>query len=466
MLARALTARQQVGEELAELAQDPGLKSRQDELDTLAKALSDGTDTEALAPWTELDLVQAYARPESVRSATRTPAEQPFWRWLEAGLGALVFVPLLLTWLGLTRASNAYESLIEKDAKHAGRPFLQLWQTGFEGELSGWFTFGHVAGSATTAIVLLLGCAALHGMRRVAVDRAEETARASGEDLLAKLVPVLVRAQLQLNEQRLTSPSRFSGELAKAADTLTSLTDKAVKVQVSLEKTAKQVGDSVTVAEKRLRRADAAVRPLADAADRIDTAVRHHGNALDKTLDQVRAAVEGAVRDNGSSVTEALGEIHTVNGEIGTQLHEAGVRVEDALSALNASQRSFTTSTEVAADLTGRTLTRLSEVAEQTAAAVTASQETSRQLNEQTDALRTAAERFAELELAVRLRLRLEERTRAEEWIRAEERAGARAQQRDGSARTDVHGGGRHPEGQDHPADVFDGRPGSVAEPR
>lgn len=377
-----LPARAQVGKEIAELAQEAGLRSRKDELETLSKALT-ATDTKALAPWAELDLVQAYARPESIHAHTGKPDEKPYWRWLEAGLGALVFVPLLFTWFGLTQASGAYESLIEADPQQSDRPFLQLWQTGFEGHLTGWFTFGHVAASATAAIGLLLACAVAHGMRRAAVERAEEQTRRSGEELLARLVPLLVQAQLQLNDQRSASPDRFTGELGKAATLLADLLQQAVKVQESLEKATKQTADAVVVAEKRLKGANAAVRPLAEAADRIETAVHGQAGALNSALEDLRQASK----------------------EISEQLERGTLRVEDALSSMNDSQRTFATSTEMASDLSGRMLARLNDTTEQSTGAVAAVGQAFQQLSVQTDALRAAAERFAELEETVRNRV-------------------------------------------------------------
>ncbi|MFI6289773.1 methyl-accepting chemotaxis protein [Streptomyces sp. NPDC051018] len=373
----ALAGRNKVAADLTDLAREPGLASRRDELTVLADALR-GIGDGDLEPWTELDLVSAFARRESVQ-ALRTRRPPAYLGWLEAGLGALVFVPLLLTWSGLTRASSAYEALIEADRKQAARPFLQLWQTGFEGHLTGWFTFGHVVGTATLVILLLLMLAMLHGWRRAAQDRAEEAARLGGDELLARLVPVLTRAQLLLNEERFGSPVRFAAELGKSAHTLNQLSDKAVKAQTSLEAAAELVGKSVEGAKRRLAGVDAALVPLERVAGRI----------------------EKAVADSGDGVSKALGEVRTASGEIRDRLDRAGERVEDAVTVLAASQRSFTTSTEVAADVTALTLARIGEVAEQTAQAVVASQDAARQLAEQTEALRAAASRFAELAVAL-----------------------------------------------------------------
>ncbi|WP_234380325.1 methyl-accepting chemotaxis protein [Streptomyces sp. CMB-StM0423] len=375
----ALGDRHGVAAHLTDLAAEPGLASRRDELTALADALR-GIGTSDLEPWTELDLIAAYARPESVHEALRPPPQPRYLAWVEAALGALVFVPLLLTWFGLTRASSAYDALTQAEPKQAERPFLQLWQTGFEGHLTGWFTFGHVVASATAVIACLLLLALLHGWGRAAADRAEEQARHDGEQLLARLLPVLTRAQLLLNEERLGSPARFAAELGKSAANLNRLTSKAVSTQERLTKASEQVGAAVRGAERRLAGVDAAVAPLEQAA----------------------AGVAKAVLDSGARMNGALGDVREVNGEIRDRLDRAGERVEDAVTVLAASQRSFTTSTEVAADVTAQTLTRLGEVAEQSALAVTAAQDTARRIAEQTDALHAMAESVTELATSVR----------------------------------------------------------------
>ncbi|MGA4960189.1 methyl-accepting chemotaxis protein [Streptomyces lavendulocolor] len=380
-----------IAQQLRDVAGHPGLAARRDELTSLADALQ-GIGDGDVEPWTELDLLHAYARPESVTpTGTDTGPERPYWAWLEAGLGALVFVPLLLTWFGLTKASSAYETLIGTDPKAAGRPFLQLWQSGFEGRLTGWFTFGHVAGTATGAILLLLVLALVHGFRRAAVDRREDAGRRAADELLARLVPLLTRAQLLLNEERLTSPQRFTAELTGAATTLRRLGDKAVRAQKELTAAASTVGDAVESAERRLSSVDGAVRPLEQSANDI-------GKAVASLAERVETAVSGS----GTMVRDALEEVRAASGDVRDALGQAGERVEDSVHTLAAAQRSFTTGAEVSADVSARVLDRLAQVAEETARAVASSQETMRRLDDQTRALRDAAERFAELAAELR----------------------------------------------------------------
>ncbi|MEU6374110.1 methyl-accepting chemotaxis protein [Streptomyces sp. NPDC046909] len=374
MPAGSLMDRHVVAQSIKDLAERPALETRRQELTALADALG-SQDTGALEPWTELDLLAAYARPESVHAATGRPAEPRVWSYAEAVLGALVFVPLTITWYGLTRASSAYGALTGADPKAASRPFLQLWQSGFEGHLTGLFTFGHVAMSATVAILVLLTLVLVHGLRRSAVARREEAAEQGAQELMALLVPALTRAQLLLHQQRLASPQRFAAELTAAATTLNKLGNKALRVQKDLSTAATVVGDAVESAERRLAGVDASVRPLETAAGRI----------------------EAAVGDGAVQVRKALDDVRDASGEVRAAVADAGERVEESVTVLAASQRAYTTGIEVTSDVSGQLLDRLGDIAEGTAHAVEESRRTVDELGSQTAALRTAAERFAEL---------------------------------------------------------------------
>jgi len=375
----ALMDRHVIAQSVEELAERPTLGTRKEELTALAAALRNQDATE-LDPWSELDLLAAYARPESLRAGMGQGGGHPLWSYAEGVLGALVFVPLMLTWYGLTRASSAYGALTGADPGAASRPFLQLWQSGFEGHLTGAFTFGHVAMSATVAITLLFALVLVHGLRRSAVTRREEDADRGREELLAALVPVLTRAQLVLNGRRSSSPRRFAAELTEAAVTLRRLGDKAVRVQKDLTSAASAVGDAVRGAERALAGVDTSVKPLETAVDRV----------------------EAAVSDGGERVRKALDDVRDVSGEVRLAVQGAGDRVEDSVTVLAASQRAYATGIEVASDVSAQLLGRFGEVAEGTARAVEESQHAVRELNAQSGALRAAADEFARLAAELR----------------------------------------------------------------
>ncbi|MGW7611678.1 methyl-accepting chemotaxis protein [Streptomyces sp. NPDC054766] len=370
----ALMDRHVIAQSIKDLAERPALGTRKEELTALAAALRD-QDVTALDPWSELDLLTAYARPESLRTAGGQGGERVVWSYAEGVLGALVFVPLMLTWYGLTRASSAYGALTGADPKAASRPFLQLWQSGFDGHLTGAFTFGHVAMSATVAIAVLFALVLVHGLRRSAVARREEDADRGSEELMAALVPALTRAQLVLNQQRSSSPQRFAAELTESAATLRRLGDKAVRVQKELTAAASTVGEAVQGAERALAGVDTSVKPLEIAVGRV----------------------EAAVSDGGAQVRKALDDVREASGEVRLAVHGAGDRVEDSVTVLAASQRAYTTGIEVASDISAQLLGRFGEVAEGTALAVEESQHAVRELNAQSGALRAVADEFARL---------------------------------------------------------------------
>ncbi|MFF2657014.1 methyl-accepting chemotaxis protein [Kitasatospora sp. NPDC058032] len=374
MTSGPLLDRHAIGGELRTLADRPGLVHRHEELRELGLALSGAGD---LDRWAELDLVHSFVRPESVRSAVRPRPEPRFWAWAEVALGALVFVPLLVTWAGLMQATSAYRALIGADARQAARPFLQLWQTGFEGRLPGWATFGDVALSATLFIALLLALSVAHGVRRAGTERREAAAEGEAEDLLAELAPVLTRAQLVLNERRRSTPQRFAAELTGAAETLERLGRQAADTQRELSEAALAVERSVAGAEQRLADAGEAVEPLRRAVDGVEKAVggigrsvdgvglavRDSGDRLAESVRDGAAATDELVQRGARQLADAAELVRRATDRVGTELADAGERVEDAVRDLAVAQRGFTTGAETVADVNGQVLERLDGLA-------------------------------------------------------------------------------------------------------
>lgn len=201
---------------------------------------------------------------------------------------------------------------------------------------------------------------------------------------MARLVPALSRAQLVLNEHRMSSPVRFAAELTGAAKTLTRLGNRAAKTNAELAAAAETVGAALKEAERQLGAVGTSVRPLEEAAGRIET----------------------AVSGSGAMVREALEEVRAVNGEVRDSLGRAGERVEDSVTVLAASQRSFTTGVEVAADVSAQVLGRLDAAAEESARLFAAAEESvreSRKVAEETqDAVRDSQSAAQETRTVVR----------------------------------------------------------------
>jgi hypothetical protein len=447
---------------LDDMAQEPLLAPRADELRALAQAL-DSDDAEDLDPWAELDLMGHFVRPESIAGSVRGTRGARFDSLLDWVLGALVFLPLLFTWFGLWQASSAYGVLTGDDPKAAGRPFLQLWQSGFDGHLGDTFRFGHVAVTGCIALGMLFVLTAVHGYRRTAGERQEEQARHRSQAVLTRLAPVLTHAQLCLNRHRVASPQRFAAELNSAAGRLQRMHSKAITTQEELTRAAELVGDAMDKAEQRLSQAEAYVRPIEQVVKQIEETVRDSGtairtavqdladpvtqagrsladavggqtNMLDKALDDLRAAGD-AMRDVLARAADRLESAVGDNGDrVRSALSDAAQQVEDSLTALAASQRGFTTGVELVSDVNGRLLNDLGAVAERSSEAAEISREALLGIEARSRALHDAADRFTSVTDALVRALSETESARADiAAARAEAeaaRVGAEAAQR------------------------------------
>ncbi|MGW5089046.1 hypothetical protein [Streptomyces coelicoflavus] len=449
------------------MAQNPALAPRAEELRALAQAL-DSDDVEALDPWADLDLMAHFARPESIAEPADNSRGERFDSALDWVLGALVFLPLLFTWFGLWQASSAYGALTGDDPKAAGRPFLQLWQSGFDGHLGATFRFGHVAVGGCLALLMLFVLTAVHGYRRAAAERREEEAQGRSRAALTRLVPVLTRAQLSLNEHRFASPQRFAAELNSAAGRLQRMHTKAIATQEELTRAAELVSVAADKAEKRLAQAEAYVRPIEQVVLRIEETVRDSGTAiqtavqglddplteagrrladalsgqtgvLDKALEELRTAGD-AMRDVLARAAERLETAVGDNGDrVRGALSDAAQQVEESLTVLAASQRGFTTGVEVVADVNGRLLNDLGAVADRTGEAAEVSREVLLGVEARGRAVQEATDRLAAVTDVLERVLRETEAARSEaEAARSEAeaaRAGAEAAQRRAESR-------------------------------
>lgn len=336
--------------ELEDLARDPALALRQDELRGLAQDLKTGTD---LGQWAEVDLVAAFARPESlagqpppprppraaglVRGVRSSPRDAPrlLREWLrarsgwdgplEAALGILVFVPLLVTWYGLWSASQAYAELSADDPEQATRPFLQLWQSGFDERLSPVERFGSVALMAALLIMVIVVVAVLHALARSRGERARRREEQAGELLMGRLVSVLTRTQLALVPYRAASPQQFTASLSRAAGRLDGLVSKAADGQRALARAIGTVQQATSDMKDASRRLTDVTGPLSAATDRMETTLR--------------------------AGQDATSRISTANV---TEMQQVGQRIETALAELTGVQRRLADSTEHAVAATDR----------------------------------------------------------------------------------------------------------------
>jgi hypothetical protein len=331
-----------------ELVKHPELGPYQDVIRDLTRRLAasagqQNRGAKAADGWADLDLIATLGvgAPQPAAMASPLPAQQPSaglleQRWWRAAIDALppvlVFVPILLTWLSLFAASNAYRSL-EASASartaNAGKSFLELWQQGFAGRLPATLSFGYVAMYTVVAVTLLIVMTAFGGHFRrrdekqaerdekqaetaqQTAERARVAAQAAAEQTRIALLPTLVRAQAELNKYRLGTPVRFASELSKAAIALRELLTDTSEAQDSALKLAHQ---NQSLSEK-----------LGDHAIEMQQIT----GELQSAAGLMRAAADALADANSVLATEVTGRVEASVGRLDQVTGQAAARVGD-----------------------------------------------------------------------------------------------------------------------------------------
>ncbi len=117
----------------------------------LADAVRDGRTTEAAAYTGAVDprglaelLVSKHSR---------------LWAVLEVVRNVLVFAPIAVTWFGLSIAATAYAELLTARPDLVSRPFLLLWQEGFDGRLGLNFSTLAITDASLIGVLIVLSLA-------------------------------------------------------------------------------------------------------------------------------------------------------------------------------------------------------------------------------------------------------------------------------------------------------------------
>ncbi|WP_436758887.1 hypothetical protein [Streptosporangium sp. V21-05] len=275
--------------ELRELADHPRLAARRDQLNDLADAM---TDPGGAGRWCEVDLFAAFAPEDSIlvddEPAETTPSPgKPRWRRrLVAAVGpVLVFVPVLVAWLGLMIATDAYGDVLDAGGTGgtdaARRPFLEMWQRGFDGRLPWLFGFGGVA-LCTLAGVLCLICWTVY--ENIARSNREEAEERALRALRVRLRGALTQASLVLGQVRLSSPERFGAELSRTAADIGFVGTTARRVHTELV-------EALTLTLDATRKTtDALAGSAIDVRDAVEL-LGGHLAAINSTCDDLTAAV-------------------------------------------------------------------------------------------------------------------------------------------------------------------------------
>ncbi|MCW2930364.1 MAG: hypothetical protein JWM19_1326 [Actinomycetia bacterium] len=323
---------------------------KKNQLLDLASALRDyhATPSSVVAAraWASVDLWAAFLSedaglPESERRAKH-------WGRVEGAVQVLVFVPILVTWVGL--ASAAFGA-------RAGESMLQAWEAGSVPGLG----LKEVALYTAAIVAALIALTAALAMHRWRLERDETRLR-------PQLADALTQASLELSPLRLGITKQIAEELDKAADKLAESAG-AIEAAGQTASVAQQAATTaVTAVLPALTNVEIAAKASREAAtelgaipgrltrhlDRITEAVGGIAEA-DRTL---VTSIDGAVKQLADSVATSTSDLSaatstsaaTIAGALDSGSHE----LRDALGDVTVAAAGYASRTEVAADVVGR----------------------------------------------------------------------------------------------------------------
>lgn len=351
-------AKVNTGDELRALAGHPDLAEKSELLKDLAEAMD---DRQAAERWCEVDLFQAFSPETTVIPALPKKASRRHWwsrvvKGLLAGGPVLVFGPVFLTWWGLHGATTAYgEVLDEQGSEAARRPFLEMWQQGFDGRLPGFLHFNNVAMMTIFAIIVLgVWTVAETLLHNRSVDRAERRLVV----LRARLSRALTEASLHLGQVRMSAPARFTAELTQAAAQITQIGETVRKAQSDLmdavvyaleaaQKTsdalvssASEVQDTTKVLDRHFSEVNSAAATMTSAADALGVKAEESVNEFRRGLAD---ALDRELANLASGIRASVGELRGGVGELRSGVDELAVASSGITRAVDRSADSVRT---------------------------------------------------------------------------------------------------------------------------
>src|SRR5438132_1709781 len=214
------------------------------------------------------DEIHGYADAVDARVVAEMLTGKRGWIWgaFEVARNVLVFAPIMVTWFGLSRATDAYSILLTAKPELAAKPFLLLWEQGFEAA-PGVVTFSTVAIIDASLIALLILLSLVIHIR-------------------ADVRDVATRTQALLKE------SQIRGLLGHATSLATSeLPDtEADAILDAMAAEERRIYERAMEREQQLFDMEAAVSELRDAARKLAVALAFASNELPTEGDRLAKA--------------------------------------------------------------------------------------------------------------------------------------------------------------------------------
>ena len=260
-----------VAESLQELARkvqqsDP---DGSDRLLMLSEAVKNNTNADAWAYGDVHTMIAPDSIVESYRNDRRTTQADRTVALLEGVRNAVIFLPIIVTWLGISQATARYNDLIQNavnthNADLYTQPFLYLWQQRFNGTLPEVWTLSNIA---LADVIVLSFILALTLFAFLLSNRNSARLDRDARDLRAHLNHAITGAILSLHSRPQLTAS-----------------DNLELVARNLDMTVGRVVDQVRAASQQ-------------SADRLDQMALDTTNRLDRLAVDTTGRFEKMTRD-------------------------------------------------------------------------------------------------------------------------------------------------------------------------
>lgn len=289
----------------------------------------------------------------------------------------LIFLPLVLTWYGISQAVNSYSVFVNAitNDPHADKtqltlPFLYLWQQGFGGHLPSWLVLSKLAFYDFVLLFLLVALTAIVNVRsHLRTSRKDQEA----ELLQEELTDALADAALCLTARRGQQPmdavdiaKQLLGELEKERQRLDALskrrekeladlkdfTDALVSISQNMLNGAVHVEQSIVNLTQVLQSLTAPIQQMGTDQRQLLTTIGQLLHLQSDTNQDVKQLVTDQ-KSWGQSLEDAIGEFtistRSIN-QFSNKINQWSTQLEALVTQLSNEHKAQTTISQMTAD--------------------------------------------------------------------------------------------------------------------
>lgn len=296
-----------------------------DRLVLLSNAVQTGANADT---WSRHDIHTMIA-PESIvelyRNVDNAHGLDRWIRYLEIFRNVLIFAPIMVTWYGISQATEKYNLLIysaiqAKKLDLYSQPFLFLWQQRFGGTLPEYLTLSNIAIADVVIILLVVLCTffayALSNRSNITKDQ-------DAQRLRANLFHAIAGASLSLSGQpQLTSGDNLEG-VARQLEGM---------VRYS-------IGQLDTISKETANRLD---KMAQDTTTRFETMAKDITRQFATSAQQTRTQLDGIVQQMNLQMQEGRKYLDNM-GALTSGLVQTATQIQAASNALKTTNVALTT---------------------------------------------------------------------------------------------------------------------------